>query len=451
MRQNPFLALLPIERAERQMPELKRPLSDAEALVEAQRCLFCYDAPCIQACPTAIDIPQFIKQIATGNVRGAARTIFASNILGMSCARVCPVEVLCEGSCVYELWHKPPIQIGKLQRHATDLAYERNEQFFHAGAPSGYRAALVGAGPASLACAHELTRLGHEAVVLEGRMLPGGLNTTGVAPYKLYSEDSIDEVAYVQQIGFEIRTGVAVGTDVSFAELEREFDAVFLGVGLGEDGRLAAHGAELEGVRGAVEWIEEMKNSERFSLPEVRRAVVIGGGNTAADVVRELRKLGVPDVTLAYRRGEEHCSAYRHERDWAAREGVKFCFWAQPVGFKGEGRLEGVRFVEAEGGTHPGTESVLPADLCVLAIGQGKLSELLGQVPDLKLERGRVLVDPRTGQTSNPAYFSGGDCANGGKEVVNAAAEGKRAARGMDAFLRGRRPKRVGLEARAAL
>jgi glutamate synthase (NADPH/NADH) small chain len=419
------------------MPELKPPLTEAEALVEASRCLYCFEAPCIRACPTAIDIPLFIKQIAGGNPRGSAKTILSSNILGMSCARVCPVEVLCEGACVYGLWHKPAIQIGKLQRYATDWAYQRNEQYFSRGAPTGYRVALVGAGPASLACAHELTRLGHECVIFEGRKLPGGLNTTGVAPYKLYAEDSLDEVAYIAQIGFEIRCGVWIGRDVTFAELERDYDAIFLGVGLGEDSWLEVLGKGLHGIRGAIEWIEAMKNAPRFSLPEVRNAVVVGGGNTAADVVRELRKLGVPSVTMAYRRGPDRSSAYLHERDWAAREGVVFRWHAQPVGFVGDGRLESVRFSDTE----RGGEFLLPADLCVLAIGQHKLEELLGSIPGLRLDAGRVVVDPVSGQTTNPRYFSGGDCANGGKEVVNGAAEGKRAARGMDAWLRGRKPR----------
>jgi glutamate synthase (NADPH/NADH) small chain len=286
-----------------------------------------------------------------------------------------------------------------------------------------------------------LTRLGHEAVLYEGRPLPGGLNTTGVAPYKLYAESAIDEVAYVQQIGFEIRTGVWIGRDLGFEDLERDHDAVFLGVGLGQDGWLELPGARLPGVCGAIEWIEQMKNrpaaEARAQLAGVRSAIVVGGGNTAADVVRELVKLGVPAVTMAYRRGAEHCSAYRHERDWAAREGVTFRFWAQPTAFAGGARLEAVHFQD----TRDGSEHLAPADLCVLAIGQHKLTELLGAIPGLTLEQGRIVVDPLTGQCSNPMYFSGGDCANGGKEVVNAAAEGKRAARSIDAFVRERAPK----------
>ncbi|CAN5466783.1 hypothetical protein BH10PSE19_BH10PSE19_01210 [soil metagenome] len=233
---------LPADRLERQIPDLKPPLSEVNAITEANRCLYCYDAPCVQACPTAINIPEFIKCIATGNVRGAAETIFDANILGHSCARVCPVEVLGAGACVYNVKEEPPIQIGRLQRYATDYAYNNDIQFFSKGTSTGRKIALVGSGPASLAAAHELTKLGHHWVVFEGRVLPGGLDTTGIAPYKYYAEDALQEIAYISQIGFDVRTGVHIGEEVTFADLEHDYDAIFLGVGFRQSQHAANSG-----------------------------------------------------------------------------------------------------------------------------------------------------------------------------------------------------------------
>jgi glutamate synthase (NADPH/NADH) small chain len=433
---------LAAQRLEREIPDLKPALTRDQAVAEANRCLYCYDAPCIQACPTDINIPEFIKRIATDNVTGAAKTILESNILGHSCARVCPVEVLCAGSCVYAEKGEPPIMIGKLQRYATEHAYDRGLQFFQAGPKSGKRVALVGGGPASLAAAHELVKRGHEAVVFEGRSLPGGLNTTGVAPYKYHAEDALKEVAYIQQIGVEIRTNTLIGRDVAFEALEREFDAVFLGVGLGPDSRLGIPGEDLPGCTGAVAWIERMKTEPGFKLEGVKRALVIGGGNTAIDAVRELKHLGVEHVTMVYRRGEAEMSGYAHELAWARQEGVQIEYWAAPVALEGQGHVTGLRCVRTrvngEGKLEnvPGSEFVLEAELVLRATGQEKLTAMLGEIAGIAIEKGRVVVNAETGQTGNPKYFAGGDCANGGKEVVNAAAEGKRAARGIDAFLR---------------
>ncbi|MNK76863.1 Glutamate synthase [NADPH] small chain [compost metagenome] len=433
---------LPADRLESRIPDLKPRLTEAQATAEANRCLYCYDAPCIQACPTAINIPEFIKRIATGNVAGAAETILEANILGHSCASVCPVEVLCAGSCVYNRLGEPPIMIGRLQRHATEYAYDRGLRFFKKGRSTGKRVALVGAGPASLACAHELTRLGHEAVIFEGRKIPGGLNATGVAPYKLHAEEALREVAYVQAIGFEIRTGTQVGRDLSFEQLTSDFDAVFLGMGLGPDSQLGLPGEDLPGCIGAVALIERLKNESGFRLPDVHHAVVIGGGNTAIDAVRELKHLGVPQVTMVYRRGEAEMSGYAHELKSARQEGVELCFWAAPVAVEGQGRASALRCERtrksASGSLEPipGSAFTLEADLVVKATGQEKLATLLAGLPGVTLERGRVVVDAQTGRVGKSKFFAGGDCANGGKEVVNAAAEGKRAARGMDAFFK---------------
>jgi glutamate synthase (NADPH/NADH) small chain len=432
---------LPAQRLESEIPDLKPALSRDQAVAEANRCLYCYDAPCVVACPTDINIPEFIKRIATDNVKGAAKTILEANILGHSCARVCPVEVLCAGSCVYAEKGEPPIMIGKLQRYATEYAYDRDIQFFQAGPATGKRVALVGGGPASLAAAHELRKAGHDVVVFEGRSMPGGLNTTGVAPYKYHAEDALKEVAYIQAIGVEIRTNTLIGRDVSFAELETDFDAVFLGVGLGPDSRLGIPGEDTPGCVGAVAWIERMKTERGFSLNGATRAVVIGGGNTAIDAVRELKHLGVAHVTMVYRRGEAEMTGYAHELAWARQEGVELCFWAAPVAVEGTDRVSGLRCartaVNAEGKLEmTGETFVLEADLVVRATGQEKLASMLGAIEGLAIEKGRVVVNAESGATGNPKYFAGGDCANGGKEVVNAAAEGKRAAKGIDAFLR---------------
>jgi glutamate synthase (NADPH/NADH) small chain len=367
---------------------------------------------------------------------------------------VCPTQVLCEGGCVMNHQSSPPIQIGRLQRHATEHVYAKGLQLFRAAAPNGKRIACVGGGPASLAAAHELALLGYQAVIFEGRALPGGLNTTGVAPYKLKSERSLREVAYILEVGnLELRAGERID-QARLAELARDFDAVFLGIGLGPDSRLGVPGEEAKGVVGAVELIERLKNEDAASLAWVKglkRAAVVGGGNTAIDVVRELRKLSVPNVTLVYRREEARMSAYAHEVSAARKEGVRFLFELQPVEvvMDGDRRVVGlkVRRTHAAGGAGgrgaaalaevEGSDTVLPADAVVLAIGQSKLEALCGAVEGLRLDRGRVVVDPATGQTGNPRYFAGGDCANGGKEVVNAAAEGKRAARGIDRWLRG--------------
>ncbi len=451
----PLPVALSADRLEAGIPDLKPLLTESQAIVEANRCLYCHDAPCIQACPTAINVPEFIKRIGTGNVEGAAKTILEANILGHSCASVCPVEVLCAGACVYNELQEPAIMIGRLQRYATTYAYDRGLRFFGKGQSTGFRVALVGAGPASLACAHELTRLGHEAVVFEGRALPGGLNVTGIAPYKLHAREALREVEYIQQIGFEIRPNVLVGRDLPFDELASDFDAVFLGVGLGPDSRLDLPGEDLPGCVGAVALIERIKNEAGFRLSGVTRAVVIGGGNTALDAVRELSALGVPHVTMLYRRGEAEMTGYSHELAAAKREGAEVRFWAAPVAIEGQDRVSALRCertrIDSDGKLEriPGSAFVLDADLVVKATGQEKLATLLSGIAGLTLERGRVVVDPETAQVGRSKLFAGGDCSNGGKEVVNAAAEGKRAAKGIDAYLKGvARPANLEVSAR---
>ena len=429
---------LPRDRAESVFEDYKPAYTPAQAAVEANRCLFCLDAPCIVACPTGIDIPQFIRKIATGNVRSSAKTIFDSNILGMSCARVCPVEVLCVGDCVYNRMGQSPIQIGKLQRYATDAAFDNGWEYYEAGPDTGKKVALIGAGPASLACAHRLRMFGHAVTIFEKRPVVGGLNTTGVAPYKMKADRSVEEVEWVLGIGgIEIKNGVEIGKDLSLADLERDFDAVFLGIGLGPDNHLGIPGEDLEGVVGAVDFIERFKLN-KLTMTEAR-GVVVGGGNTALDAVRELLGLGVSDVTMIYRGTEAGMTGYQHEWKAGKVEGVKAAWQTQPLEYVGEhGKVTGVRCLKLDDKKKPiaGTEHIIPADIVLVAIGQAKLLAELASLDGIRMDRSRVLID-QAGFTGRPKWYAGGDLANGGKEVVNAAAEGRDAAIGINAFLSG--------------
>ena len=419
---------LPADRSEEAFDDYKPPYTPNQAKVEANRCLYCHDAPCITACPTSIDIPTFIRKIATENVKGSARTIFDSNVLGMSCARVCPVEVLCVGDCVYNEMGVPPIQIGKLQRFATDMAFDEGWSYYEAGADTGKSVGIVGAGPAGLACAHRLRRFGHAVTIYEKRDVVGGLNTTGVAPYKMPAGRSVQEVEWVMAIGgIEVKTGVSVPTDVSWEALEAAHDALFVCFGLGPDSQLAADGADLDGVEGAVAWIERMKLSTVRT--DHARVLVIGGGNTALDCVREATGLGMP-TTMVYRGTEAKMSGYAHEWAAAKQAGATAAWRTQPVGFVGEdGKVTGVRCVRLDDDKQPiaGSEHVLEADLVLLAIGQSKLGELAAALDGVEVDWGRILCDEH-GATGRPGVYVGGDCRNGGKEVVNAVAHGRDAA-----------------------
>lgn len=421
-------------RVEEQFADAKPLYSSGEALAEALRCLYCYDAPCIGACPTGIDIPTFIKKIATGNLRGSAKTILDANLLGYSCGAVCPVEVLCAGACVYNNRDAPPIQIGRLQRYATAHVLDQGVPAYRPKPKIGRRVALVGAGPASLSCSGVLALEGVEAILYEQRPLAGGLNTTGVAPYKLTMSESLREVDFIRSLGVEIRTGVTVGRDVSHADLLRDYDAVFVGVGLGADTRLGIPGEQGEGLWGATEWIERMKTDARFALGQIASAAVVGGGNTALDVAQELALLGVRQVALIYRRSRGEMSGYDHELAHALELGVQLHDNAMPIAVmrNAAGQVTGLRLARAVGG-RPSNDlmSDLMCELVVVAIGQSRLGELVAGFGSVALDHGRIVVDAATGRTGNSKVYAGGDCANGGKEVVNAVQEGKLAARAM--------------------
>lgn len=433
---------LPQGRLEERFHE-KKPLYDtAEATVEANRCLYCVDAPCIKACPTAIDIPTFIHKIATGNVKGAARTILTQNLLGESCGQVCPVEVLCAGACVYHQWERPPIQIGRLQHYAVHEALRQKRELLPRKAESGKKVALVGAGPASIAAAGWLALDGHRTVIFEKKSIPGGLNTLGIAPYKMKGSAALEEIAWVMEIAqgrIELRTGVEVVSgaagagQVSADDLLRDYDAVFLGLGLGADQRLGVPGEDGPGVVGATALIERLKADPSLSLEGAQRALVVGGGNTALDALHELSILGI-DTTLVYRRTRAEMPGYAHELDAARVDGARMIEERLPVAVLRDGdRVTGLRVAPARGGKRAdGPEESLAADLVVVAIGQNRATQVAQAFAGVTLDaKGRVVVDPATHRTGNPKVWSGGDCVNGGKEVVNAVAEARTAVHAM--------------------
>jgi dihydropyrimidine dehydrogenase (NAD+) subunit PreT len=438
-------AILPAEVLAENMAELEPAYTPQEAAVEASRCLFCFDAPCIMACPTGIDIPSFIKKIETENIMGAARTILSANVLGASCARVCPTEVLCEGACVMVDRQRDPIKIGRLQQFATDYVYQRGVDVLKSPEKkSGKSIAVIGAGPAGVGCAAELAQLGHRAVIFEKKPLPGGLNTYGIAYYKMKPEISLAEMAMVERLGVEFRCGVEVGRHISAVRLQQEFEAVFIGIGLGEGQSLRVPGEQLRGVYDALDFIEEIHSKPLHEVAVGSSVVVIGCGNTAIDAITQAKRVGAQKGIVAYRRSEAEMSAYHFEYELAQRDGATFYFNVTPIELLGDemGHICAVKFVRTETKNGelrliPGSEFSEPADMVLKAVGQSKQSAWLrANFPVLRLdERGVVERNPATGQTSVAHLFAGGDCANGGREVVNAVGEGKKAARGIHAFL----------------
>lgn len=439
---------LDLTQIEENFAEINPAMTPAEAGVEANRCLYCYDAPCMHACPTHIDVPAFIKKIASGNLTGSARVIFDANPIGATCARVCPVEVLCEGACVEKTLLQKPIEIGRLQRYATDHALKSDRQIFTKGSPNGKSVGIVGSGPAGLSCASYLARLGYDVTVYERRPQAGGLDTYGMAEYKMPQDVSLSEVEHIAKIGvkFLVNTEIispsggeeTLGevSTVSF-ELVREWhDAIFLGTGLGTTNDLNIPGEDLEGVHDALHFIERIKTRDWKSVPLGRVVVVIGAGNTAIDAVTQAKRLGAERVIMVYRRTEKDASAYAYEMEMARKDGIEFVWQAAPIGIlTGEGETAlSLRCEKTDGSL---TLFDIPCDMIVKAVGQQKMRGFFEKVAGIAVdEKGRVVVNEQM-QTSDPKIFAGGDCANGGKEAVDAAQMGKLAAMGIHKSLTG--------------
>ncbi len=410
------------------------PALDAhEAVVAADRCYFCHDAPCVTACPTDIDIPLFIRQIATGTPEAAAKTIFTQNILGGMCARVCPTETLCEEACVRETAEGKPVLIGQLQRFATDTLMQAGGHPFHRAAATGKRIAVVGAGPAGLACAHRLAMHGHDVTLYDAHPKPGGLNEYGIAAYKTVDGFARAEVDWLLGIGgITLKTGRALGRDLSLTELREGFDAVFLGIGLGAVNALGLEGEDKEGVRDAVDFIADLRQAEDVaSLPVGRDVVVIGGGMTAVDAAVQAKALGALNVTLVYRRGRDRMNASVFEQDLAASRGVHIVTNAQPIAIHGNGAVREIEFEYTDDDLTPTGQTVrLPADQVFKAIGQSLEGDAL---PALE---SRKIAVTGAGRTSVAGVWAGGDCAAGGDDLtVTAVAEGRDAAEDIHATL----------------
>jgi glutamate synthase (NADPH/NADH) small chain len=464
---NGYCTPLDIAQIGQNFAEVNPAMSPAEAGVEANRCLYCYDAPCMHACPTHIDVPSFIKKIASGNLTGSARVIFDANPIGATCARVCPVDVLCEGACVEKTLLKKPIEIGRLQRYATDHALISDKPLFDRRGPNGKSVGIVGSGPAGLSCAMYLARLGYDVTVYERREKPGGLDTYGMAEYKMSQTVSLAEVEQIAKMGVKFLLNTEIGLEssppyeggvaaasadgvvlsdasemhtlqtVSFDDLEQWHDAIFLGAGLGETNKLNIPGEELNGVYDALDFIEKIKTREWKSIPLGRTVVVIGAGNTAIDAVTQAKRLGAEKVVLVYRRTEKDASAYDYELELAKKDGVEFIWQAAPIGILSDSDYTKVTGLQCERTDGSLKLFDISCDMVIKAVGQQKMRSFFETVAGIETdEKGRVVVGQNM-RTSNAKVFAGGDCANGGAEAVDAAQMGKLAAQGIHLSLTG--------------
>jgi len=435
---NDYCSPLDVTQIERNFSEINPAMTPAEAGVEANRCLFCYDAPCTRACPTHIDVPSFIKKIASGNLMGSARVIFDANPIGATCARVCPVEVLCEGACVEKTLLQKPIEIGRLQRYSTDHALSSNKQIFTKGKPNGKSVGVVGSGPAGLSCATYLARLGYDVTIYERKPIAGGLDTYGMAEYKMPQSVSLSEVDHVEKMGVKVLVNSNIGAQ-EFELLRSQHDAVFLGVGLGETNKLNIQGEELQGVYDALNFIELVKARDWKSVPLGKTVAVIGAGNTAIDAVTQAKRLGAEKVIMVYRRTEKDAPAYEYELELARKDGIEFLWNTIPTAIGGHGRVSTLRVRTGEY-----NEYKIDCDMVIKAIGQTKMTSFFSDVCNVVVdEKGRVVVNDQM-QTSDPKIFAGGDCANGGAEAVDASQMGKLAAQGIHFALTGNQIKFAG-------
>mgnify|MGYP002622287045 CR=1 FL=1 len=436
---------LSAEEIARNFSDIHPPLSRPEALIEADRCYFCFDAPCTTACPTGIDIPAFIQKIRSDNVRGSARTILSENIMGGMCARVCPTEVLCEEACVRNTHEDKPVKIGLLQRYATDPIFAGNVQLFSRAETTGKKIAVVGGGPAGLSCAHRLAMRGHDVVIFNRDKKLGGLNEYGIAAYKTVDDFAQKEVEWILSIGgIEVKNGVTFGKDVTLDALRKEFDAVFLGFGLGDVNSLQLDDELADGVLNAVDYIAELRQAkDKGKLPVGRRVVVIGGGMTAIDIAVQCKRLGAEFVDIVYRRGPEQMGASRDEQEFAQTSGVAIRHWSAPKKLLVDGRVTGVEFektkLDANGKlTGTGETWTLQADVVFKAVGQRMAEQVLDSVVDgVEQVKGKLKVDAER-RTSLAGIWAGGDCVDGHDDLtVSAVQDGKLAAESIDRYLRG--------------
>lgn len=429
---------------EKNFDDMHPPLSTSEALIESDRCYFCYDAPCTKACPTGIDIPQFIQKIRSNNIEGSAHTILLENIMGGMCSRVCPTEILCEEVCVRNTHEDKPVNIGLLQRFATDPVIENNVSLFERGQETGKQVAIVGAGPAGLACAHRLSMLGHSVVIFNRDAKAGGLNEYGIAAYKTIDDFAKREVEYILGIGgIDLRCGQAMGIDFTLADIQSEFDAVFLGFGLSGINTLGIANEDADGMEDAVDYIADLRQAEEMSdLPVGRRVIVIGGGMTAIDIAVQSKRLGAEQVDIVYRRGPEQMGASAYEQEFAQKSGVSIRHWASPRKVLLDDHVTGMEFVAttlADDGKLLETDNTwsINADVIFKAVGQNIPPEMLGDSTEKpELEFGKMKVD-KNGKTSLANVWAGGDCAFGHDDLtVSAVQNGKVAAIDIDRWLR---------------
>lgn len=429
------------EEFEKNFAQKKPLMNSTEAHFESSKCLFCYDAPCIKACPTGIDIPLFIKQIQSGNLTGSAKTIFESNWLGSACGKICPTGELCEGACVFNHQDLPPIQIGRLQNFATADAIHNDKKLFSLAPQNGRRVAIIGSGGAGIACACELRTMGYSVDIYEAKSKPSGLTLHGIAAYKITNQEVEDEINYLEkQIGLNFICNHPIENKEQLEKLEAEYDAIFLGVGIGATAHIGLPGEDKINVVGAVEFIEDLR-MKHHQLKVPNRVIVIGGGNTAMDAASQSARLGAETVVLAYRRSKEDMGAYGFEYELAVSAGVDGLFNAQPIQIVGNGTATGVQFIKTQNVNGkleniPKSEFTIDADLVIKATGQAKQKHFLDLIDNLELDqKKKIIVNEQSFQCTNPKYFAGGDAVNGGAEVVNAAFEGKMAARGIENWL----------------